>query len=304
MSTKPILVCMVWRGGDRFARCLRSIEEAAGFFSRVVISVTGDANGSDMQLARATQSRCPSVEVICTGTELPTMQHQAFWVDYLVESGARADDWVCWLSYDDELFVRGINAITSESGDWPLTGGTAYFGPWAMRGEGPDSLWAGDPAEPLEVWTSFPIQGPTRMPVSRWISEQLRQPTYMQMSGSVNPFQSFLDLRWKRPRKQGPMRIEMATASVTGVTMVEEFREPISVIYTRSDSDRASYGRSARREDRHLALWLLRYALRHPRSAPRVIDSMTRTGLRGLAEAVGKAEPPSEDWRVRSTVNL
>ena len=78
MSTKPILVCMVWRGGDRFARCLRLVGEAAGFFSRVVISVEGNANGLDMQLARATRLRYPFVEVICIGTELPTMQHQAF----------------------------------------------------------------------------------------------------------------------------------------------------------------------------------------------------------------------------------
>ena len=303
MSNKPILVCMVWRGGDRFARCLRSIEEAAGFFSRVVISVTGDAHGPDMELARAAQSRCPQLEVLCTGTEWPTMQHQAFWVDYLVESGARADEWVCWLSYDDELFVRGIEAITSESGDWPLTSGTAYFGPWAMRGEDPNSLWAGDPTAPLEVWTSFPVAGPTRMPVSQWVSDQLQQPTYMQMSGSVNPFQSFLDLRWKRPRKQGPMRIEMATASVTGVTMVEEFAEPISIIYTRSDSDRASYGRSARREDRHLAIWMLRYAYRHPGAAPTILRSLLGTFVRGVQHARGRGEPVTEDWRVRTTVN-
>jgi hypothetical protein len=131
---------MVWRGGARFARCLRSIEQASGYFSRVVISVTGDERGSDMELACQAQERNPELEVICTGTELPTMQHQAFWVDYLIGSGAHPDDWVCWLSYDDQLFLPGIEGITSETGDWPLTAGTAYFGPWAMRGEDPDAL--------------------------------------------------------------------------------------------------------------------------------------------------------------------
>jgi len=300
-ANKPILVCMVWRGGDRFARCLCSIEQASSYFQRIVISVTGDERGPDMELAREAQSRNPHFEVVCTGTELPTMQHQAFWVDYLVESGARPTDWVCWLSYDDELFVKGIQAITSQSGDWPLTPGTAYFGPWGMRGEDPDSLWSGDPDEPVDVWTSFPARGPNHLPVGRWISDQLKQPTYMQMSGSVNPLQSFIDLRDKRPRKQGPMRIEMATASVTSVTAVEEFSEPIAVIYTRSDSDRASYGPSARREDRHLAIWLLHYSLRHPRSAPLLVGSLTRTALRGFAHAVGVSRPPSEEWRVRST---
>jgi len=286
---------MVWRGGARFARCLRSIEQASGYFSRVVISVTGDERGSDMELARQAQERNPELEVICTGTELPTMQHQAFWVDYLIRSGARPDDWVCWLSYDDELFLPGIEEITSETGDWPLTAGTAYFGPWAMRGEDPDALWDGDPDATLEAWTSFPIQGPTRLPAARWISDQLSQPTYMQMSGSVNPLRSFIELRTKRPRKKGPMRIEMATASVPAVSMVEEFSEPISIIYARSDSDRASYGRSARREDRHLAIWLLRYASRHPDAAPTIIRALLGTLVRG--------EPLTEDWRVRSTVS-
>lgn len=294
---------MVWRGGDRFARCLKSIEESERFFSRVVISVTGDAHGSDMELARAAQSRCPRLEVLCTGTEWPTMQHQAFWVDYLAESGARADDWVCWLAYDDELLHRGLVSITNASGDWPLRNRTAYFGPWAMRGEEPDCLWNGDSNVPIEVWTSFPAHGPTRLPVAQWIGDQLKQPTYMQMSGSVNPFQSFLDLRWKRPRKRGPMRIEMATASVAGILTVEEFDEPICVIYTRSDSDRASYGPSARSEDRHLAFWLVRYLLRHPRSALRLIGAMIRSGTRGFAQSVGLSQPPGEEWRVRSTID-
>ena len=302
MSTKPILVCMVWRGGDRFERCLKSIEESERFFSRVIVSVTGDIDGPDMDLARMAQARCSRLEVLCTGRELPTMQHQAFWLEYLVKTGARVDDWVCWLSYDDELLVHGLDSITNSAGEWPLRNRTAYFGPWAMRGEDPDCLWDGDPNAPIEVWTSFRAHGPTRMSVDQWIGDQLKQPTYMQMSGSVNPIQSFLDLRWKRPRKKGPMRIEMATASATGITAVEEFDEPISIIYTRSDSDRASYGPSARSEDRHLAVWLLRYALRYPRSAPRILGAMTRSAVRGFTQSVGLSQPPGEEWRVRSTI--
>lgn len=302
MGTKPILVCMVWRGGDRFARCLRSIEDASNFFSRVIISVTGDEDGLDMRLARRAQEHRPDFEVICTGVELPTMEHQAFWVDYLVESGAQTDTWVCWLAYDDELRIQGLRAVTDEAGTWRLRKGTAYFGPWAMRGDEPDKLWDGEPGEVAESWTSFPADGPHRLSVARWIAEQLQQPTYMQMSGSVNPLASFIDLKESHPRKHGPMRIEMAVASAPGTLAVEEFPEPITFIYGRADSDRASYGSAARREDVHLVARLMRYGARHPASLPVLFASTLKAGFRSALSHVGLSTLPGEEWRSRGIV--
>jgi len=293
---------MVWRGGERFERALRSIHASRRHFSRVVLSVTSEPDSADMRLAQAAQTTDPSIEVIGTGQELPTMEHQEFWIDYLVTSGARPSDWVYWLAYDDEVRLRGIEAIASQDGSWPLQPGTAYFGPWAMRHERPDRLWGGDQAEPLESWTSFPSAGPTRLPVAQWIAEQLRQPTYMQMSGSVNELRSFLDLKESRPRKRGPMRIEMAVACAPGTTYVEEFREPVSIIYGRSNSDRASYGRAARTEDVHLAIRLARYGAGHPSALPTITRALTSTGLQGLRAAAGLRSLPSEEWRVRGSV--
>lgn len=301
MSTKPILVCMVWRGGDRFARCLRSIEKGSKYFSRVIISVTGPHDGLDMQLARKAHEANSNLEVICTGTELPTMQHQAFWVDYLVETGARENDWVFWLAYDDELRVQGLQAVTNHDCTWYLADGTAYFGPWAMRGDDADGLWDGDPDEPTEVWTSFPMSGDRRISVTRWICDQLDQPTYMQMSGSVNQLKAFIDLKDSRPHKRGPMRIEMAIAASPGTTSVEEFSEPVTFIYGRADSDRASYGKAARREDLHLLARLARYGTRHPASVPRIVASVTTVGLRSILSGVGVGSLPAEEWRVRGT---
>ena len=298
----PILVCMVWRGGDRFARCLASIREAREHFSRIIISVTGPVAGADMRLAQAAQSNDPRIEVICTEREMPTMQHQAFWIEHLLATGAKESDWIYWLAYDDEIRPRGIEAITDSSGAWPLTPGTAYFGPWAMRHEQPDHLWHGDRSEPLESWTSFPPQGPTRLPVATWIADQLRQPTYMQMSGSVNPLRSFIDLKNSRPRKVGPMRIEMAIASAPGITAVEEFSEPVSIIYGRSNSDRASYGKAARREDAHLAAWLLRYSAVHPSAALPLTRALAHSAAIAGLSAIGRRELPVEEWRVRGTV--
>lgn len=293
---------MSWRGGDRFQRCLNSITASREFFDRVVISVTSAPDSADMRAAHEFQKHVRDIEVICTGEELPTMQHQAFWVNYLQSSGVRGDDWIYWLAYDDEVRPRGIEAIVDEQGNWPLTTGTAYFGPWAMRHESPDDLWAGDPTSPLESWTSFPSNGPTRLPAVKWLTDQLKQPTYMQMSGSVNPFRSFTDLRDLRPRKQGPMRIEMAIATATGITHVEEFDEPVSIIYGRSNSDRASYGAAARREDVHLAAWLGRYSLHHPKALPGLAAAGTRFLSSTITSRIGVNHLPEEEWRVRGEV--
>jgi hypothetical protein len=292
-DVKPILVCMVWRGGKRFERCLKSIQQARHHFSRVIISVTGPIDGADMHLAHLAQEQDSSVEVICTGIELPTMQHQAFWVTYLETTQARPDEWIYWLAYDDEVRLTGLNAITG-GGSWPLVTGTAYFGPWALRHESPDLLWAGDPTADLESWTSFPQQGPTELPVETWITNQLSQPTYMQMSGSVNPLQAFTSLKNKHPRKRGPMRIEMAIAAQPCTRMVAEFSEPVSIIYGRADSDRASYGRAARWEDLHLLGLLTKRSFANKGERNHYVNFFSRN-LSSLGQA-------SEEWRVRDHV--
>lgn len=294
MSPLPILVCMSWRGGERFARALRSIEASRHHFSRIIISVTGSINGPDMALARETAEREPSIEVICTGVELPTMKHQAFWVTYLQTTQANPTDWIYWLSYDDEVRAHGIEAITL-NGEWPLKPGTAYFGPWAMRHETPEALWHGDQHAKLESWTSFPSTGPTQLPVSQWIAEQLIQPTYMQMSGSVNQLSSFISLRDSFPKKTGPMRIEMAIAAQPHIKTVAEFADPISIIYGRSNSDRANYGRAALREDLHLISILGRRGLRNLNEVSAYFTAAAHT--------LNPRKPrAAEEWRVRGLV--
>jgi hypothetical protein len=299
---KPILVAMVWRGGARFERCLTSIAASRHRFSRVLLSVTSTPDSADMQRATEFGEQHPGTEVICTGQELPTMAHQAFWVDHLQQSGTSPGEWIYWLAYDDQVRLRGIDAIVDDHGGWPLQHGTAYFGPWAMRHEQADLPYAGPWDEPLESWTSFPSGGPRRLPVLEWIRQQLTQPTYMQMSGSVCPFESFLALRDGRPRKSGPMRIEMAVASAPPTTHVEEFPEPVSIIYGRPNSDRASYGRAARKEDVHLAGWLAQYVRRHPEEWAR-LATIGGSMLATYAAAVtGRTGLPQEEWRVRGTV--
>ena len=114
--TKPILVCMSWRGGRRLQRCLDSIATSARYFSRTVISVSAEVTSADLQRARAFAKQHPGVEVLCHGEELPTMQHQAMWVTYLIETGANRSDWVLWLAHDDELRTDGIGRLVDDDG--------------------------------------------------------------------------------------------------------------------------------------------------------------------------------------------
>jgi len=303
-ASQPILVVMDYRGGNRFQRCLDSIATAEQFFSRIVISVTAELDSEDMQAAEQYRRAHPNskVEIICTGVEMPTMQHQAFWVDYLKRTGARNSDWIYWLAYDDQVRASGIELLLNADGSWRLSPGTAYFGPWAMRHEKADEVLSGNWQEPLESWTSFPESGPIRLSVISWIARQLKQPTYMQMSGSVCSFESFVQVSNGRPRKKGPMRIEMAVASATCNTQVAEFPEPISIIYGRPNSDRASYGSSARKEDKHLVLWLARFAVAHPSSIPSLIRQSIAIALRYLGIGAGSENKVDEAWVVRGVV--
>ena len=304
MTTQPILVMMVYRGGERFERALTSLVDSQQFFKRIVVSVTAHESSDDMRIAeRFRDESLNRMELICTGAELPTMQHQAFWIDYLESSGAKPSDWIYWLAYDDEVRATGVAALIDSQGNWPLEQGSAYFGPWAMRHEQAAAVWNGDREEDLESWTSFPSEGPTRLPVMRWVRDQLAQPTYMQMSGSVCTLESHQRLISSRPSKTGPMRIEMATAAAVNNRFVEEFGEPVSIIYGRSNSDRASYGKSARKEDHHLLLWLCRYTLRHPNALPQ-LAATAGDALRGYLGVLTRSRSlPEEEWRVRGIVS-
>lgn len=306
-ASQPILVVLVWRGGERFARALESLRGNEKYFSRIIFSVTAPLDSPDLGIAQAYMNATTiegahsKAELICTGRELPTMEHQRFWIDYLLSTGASPTDWIYWLAYDDQVRGAGIERIVDEFCNWTLTPKTAYFGPWALRHESADELYSGPWDAPLESWTSFPSGGPLALPVADWIGNQIVQPTYMQMSGSVVPLAAHYALVHEWPKKRGPMRIEMATAQFCA--SVAEFPEPVSIIYGRSNSDRTNYAKTARKEDVHLTMRLVKSAIQHPSRIP----SLARNGFRvlkvGVQLTLGKTEHPSEEWRVRGIVN-
>lgn len=111
---------MSWRDGQQFERCLTSIVGGAHHSQRIVLSFMSSVNSEnsdDMKDANAFQEQHPQVDVICTGKELPPMQHQASRVDYIDRSVAQPTDWGYWLAHDDEPEATGIDAITDDDGE-------------------------------------------------------------------------------------------------------------------------------------------------------------------------------------------
>jgi hypothetical protein len=302
-GVQPILVVLVWRGGERFQRALTSLAQTEKYFKRIIISITSEVESDDVRIANtyladsAQRGVDSKIEIICTGRELPTMQHQRFWIDHLRGSGSKPNDWILWLAYDDELRRSGIEAVTNPDHSWPLEPDVAYLGPWAIRHETAELMWDGDLNQALESWTSFPAQGPTRLKTSDWLFQQLAQPTYIQMSGSVMTLGSHERLVSGIKPKAGPMRIEMATALSS--THIAEFSEPITTIYGRSNSDRSNYSKTAREEDWDLLLRILAHAIRHPISVIKNGSIFAGKRFRSIVRGVS----PREEWRIRSMVS-
>lgn len=147
---QPILVVLVYRGGGaRFLRALESIGRSEHLFRRIVVSVTGDNEGDDMQAAQAyprehAEAGTPSkVELICSGVELRTMDHQRFWISYLERTGGHPQDWIYWLAYDDPCAPARDRADRRRAGQLAARAGDRLLRAVAMRHEQADELFAG-----------------------------------------------------------------------------------------------------------------------------------------------------------------
>ena len=304
MTLQPVLVMPVYRGGLKFERALDSVRRSERYFRRIIVSLNGPLESADrVAIDRYLASAPSKVEVIQTGTELPWMEHQYFWVTHLERTGETADTWVYWFAHDDQLRPRGIAAQVDSDGSWRLKSRTVYLGPWGMRYDPLGEMYAGDMNAPVESWTSFPLGGPLRLSVAEWIAQQLEQPTYINMSGCVTQLASFQDMRAFVVPKPGGMRIEMATAAAPRNLFVEEFSEPLVITYTSKGSDRTTYAAVARQDDRHLAAWLANYVLRHPRAGLPTLRAAANVASSHLRVRMGRGTLPTEDWRYRSTVD-
>lgn len=295
----------VFRGGERFERALNSLHGASPYFARIVISLNSPHGSPDMLLAERFRESYESpdlIELISTNSELPWMSHQYFWVNHLETTGAQRTDWIYWFAHDDELRVTGIKSITNSENSWPLSQGTIYLGPWAMRHDEPEQLFDGPRDVELESWTSFPVTGPTRLPVAQWIGDQLIQPTYINMSGCVTTLESFTAMREFRVAKPGGMRIEMATAAAPHNQYVQEFNTPVIITYGCEASDRTKYAAVARKDDKHLIAWLLNYSAQHPRAIVTFTGSALKVFGNHARARFGKGQLPGEDWRYKEMV--
>ena len=95
------------------------------------------------------------------------------------------------------------------------------------------------------------------------------------------------------------MRIEMATALGRVTQFCQELEEPVSIIYGRSNSDRATYGNAARKEDVHLLAWITRYAARPPQALKDLLEITTGQVSRQWRQRLRGEPPAQEEWRTR-----
>jgi hypothetical protein len=303
-AVQPILVLPVYRGGPRFARALGSLARSEQYFARIIVSLNGPRTSDDMTaITDYIEKHSSKVEIVCTGEEIPWMPHQYFWMSHLERTGTRPTDWIYWFAHDDEIRPAGIAAIIDEHGNWPLEQGTIYLGPWGMRHERGDVLFDGPRDVDIESWTSFPPDGPLRLPVADWIAGQLIQPTYINMSGCITTLSSFQALRQFRVQKPGGMRIEMAAAAAPSNRWVVELPEPVVITYGRPNSDRTQYAKVARQDDRHIITWLLNYMARHPAAIIPLTRAFAHVAFGYLKVLTGRGRLPEEDWRRRSIVS-
>lgn len=294
----------VYRGGAKFARALASVRPAEQYFHRIVVSLNSAPGSPDEATVANYLAQGPSkIEVIQAGQELAWMEHQYFWLAHLEATGARSTDWITWFAHDDQIRARGIAALLDSELNWPLNPHVTYLGPWGMRYDPLGSMYDGPPDAPVESWTSFPVKGPLRLPVSEWIAQQLEQPTYINMSGCVTQIASFQQMRAFPYKKPGGMRIEMATAAAPHNRFVEELPEPIVITYTSKGSDRTTYSAVARKDDAHMAVWWANYLARHPSGIAAGARCTYALATNGFARAVGRGRSVQEDWRYRQTVD-
>jgi hypothetical protein len=295
----------VYRGRAKFERALASLRGVETAFRRIIISLNSDSGSSDASIAAEflAQHR-GNVEVIQTGSELPWMAHQYFWLNHLERTGESSHTWIMWFAHDDQLRAKGIKAYTAANGSWPLVPGTIYLGPWGMRYDPPGGLYEGPADAPVESWTSFPIDGPLRLSVGQWISQQFRQPTYINMSGCVTQMSSFQALRDFRVEKPGGMRIEMATAAAPLNHFVEEFPDPLVITHTSPTTDRTTYASVTRQDDRHMVAWLANYLTKHPAALLPAAHAAASVGAAHARRLITKQSLPTEDWRRRTVVDV
>lgn len=297
---KPLLLVPVYRGGARFQRCLRSIEQAGTYFSCVVLSINGSADSPDMREALAFKERVSfPVLVFNTRTELDSMNHTCFWAQQLQDHQFSPDQLIMWLGHDDELDVESLRVVCPE-GMWHIDASTMVLGPWKLRHESVNELYKAPENEFLETWTCFPSSAGIPMRSMDWVCDQLLHPTYLNLTGGIFPLQSVIEIIEFRVHKVSGMRMEMTLATAPDVKSVTELPHAVTIVYGRADSDRATIPRAnAVKDDRHLLLWLSRYSLVNSRSRKRFLHTVIKLARLKFKIAIGKAQLPNEDWVVR-----
>ena len=300
-DSRPVLVVPVFQGGARFERCLQSLIHAGDYFSALVLSVNGPASSDDLTKSKGFKeaSKIP-VQIFNSGVELNSMDHTRFWANMLRKQGLPPSTHLMWLGHDDELYEEGLKDSCPD-GNWALRSDTMVLGPWKMRHESVETLYEIPSNEILETWTCFPDSNGIPDTSMGWVCDQLIHPTYLNLTGGIFTFESLLKIVDFKYRKVSGMRMEMTLATAVGTKYISELPSPITVVYGRADSDRATIpSHDARSDDKRLIVWLTWHAFRTPGSLLRFLVGFTRLGHQRLKVISGREKMPKEDWVIRT----
>jgi len=266
---RPFIMVPVYRGGDEFEPCLRSIRESIGCFERVFISCNGPSAIEDEQRARdALGSLGERIVYLRTTQTYPFIPHFAFYVEQMHRRSVRPSDWVLMLQHDDWLNPVNVQQVSGDGSNWELEPGTLYLGPWDVYWEPTVEAVGGiAAATPERVSALYDLDIPA-MDVGKWIARELTDPYYINTTGAIAQFRHWAEMARARPRKPGGMRFEMTLATSRGIDEVRQFPVPLVSVMARPDSEREQYSTWAKRkDDAHFVAWAARNWITAPRKA-------------------------------------
>lgn len=98
----PVLLIPVFRGGDDFKRCLKSLKNCAHLFSKIFISINGSQSSEDESSIMQSDVYQHSPSILKTDENLSAVQH-IIWITCQLKSQISGDDKIFLLCHDDEL---------------------------------------------------------------------------------------------------------------------------------------------------------------------------------------------------------
>jgi hypothetical protein len=252
-GSRFVLFVPVYRGGNMFQRCLRSLERSQHLFDLIVISLNGDEVAEDLASVASSNLEECRVKVLTTRRLLPPARHLA-WATRAIKPYLQLTDHVLLLAHDDELDAHGLDHwVRTRSSDWHLR---AWIGDYLyIDDRDPD-------VAPLGL-QAIPDSTPLPLRLSGWLAVNATDPRQYvdtNMSGISVPFSTLL--RTSRfittTRMTNGSRFEYILVSSRSNVAIDRRSPPVGIIHLHPDQAGRSVPPAKREMDEaRYCLWLI-----------------------------------------------